>query len=69
MCECVVEHRSNHSDKTERKETWLRIASEHRFSECGELEKFDVTKRSLHANQECILKRTNELKSSEKSFQ
>ena len=31
VCECVVEHRSNHSDKTERKETWLRIASEHSY--------------------------------------
>ena len=27
--ECVVEHRSNHSDNTEGKETWLRIVSEH----------------------------------------
>ena len=24
---------------TERKETWLRIATEHRLSECGDLEK------------------------------
>ena len=39
MCECVVEHRSNNSDNREEKETWLRIASEHRLSECGELEK------------------------------
>ena len=39
MCECVVEHRSNNSDNTEGKETWLRIASEHRLLECGELEK------------------------------
>ena len=38
MCECVVEHRSNHSDNTEGKETWLSIASEHRLSECAELE-------------------------------
>ena len=27
------------SDNTEGKETWLRFASEHRLSECGELEK------------------------------
>ena len=39
VCECVVEHRSNHSDNTEGKETWLRIASEHRLSEYGELGK------------------------------
>ena len=39
VCKCVVEHRSNNSDNTEGKETWLRIASEHRPSECGELEK------------------------------
>ena len=58
MCECVVEHRSNHSDNTQGKETWLRIASE----------KFDVTKCPLHANQVCILKRINELKSSKKLF-
>ena len=38
VCDCVVEHRSNHSDKTEGKETWLRIGPEHRFSECGALE-------------------------------
>ena len=38
VCECVVEHRSNHSDHTEGKVTWLRIASEHRLSERGELE-------------------------------
>ena len=31
VCECVVGHISNHSDKTEGKETWLRIASEHKF--------------------------------------
>ena len=37
---CVsVEHRSNNSDNTEGKETWLRIASEYRLSECGEHEK------------------------------
>ena len=68
MCECVVEHRSNNSDNTEGKETWLCFASEHRLSECGELEKFDVTKCPLHANQECIMKRVNELKSSRKLF-
>ena len=39
VCECVVEHRSNNSDNTEEKETWLCFASEHRLSECGELEK------------------------------
>ena len=32
------------------------------------LKKFDVTKCPLHANQECILKRVNELKSSGKLF-
>ena len=68
MCECVIEHRSNNSDNTEGKETWLRFASEHRLSECGELEKVDVTKCPLHANQECIMKRVNELKSSRKLF-
>ena len=68
MCECVVKHRGNNNDNTEGKETWLRIFCEHRLSECGELEKFDVTKCPLHANQECILKRVNELKSSKKLF-
>ena len=69
VCECVVEHRSNHSDNTEGKETWLRIASEHRLSECGELEKkFDVIKCPWHANLECILKRIDELKCSKKLF-
>ena len=38
MCECVIEHRSNNSDNIEGKETWLGFASEHRLSECGELE-------------------------------
>ena len=32
------------------------------------LKKFDVTKCPLHAKQECILKRINELKSSRKLF-
>ena len=32
------------------------------------MKKFDVTKCPLHANQECIMKRTNELKSSRKLF-
>ena len=70
MCECVVEHRSNNSDNTEGKETWLRIASEHRFSfqSVENLKKFALTKCPLHENQECILKRVNELKSSKKLF-
>ena len=32
------------------------------------LKKFDVTKCPLHANQECIMKRVNELKYSRKLF-
>ena len=68
LTECVVEHRSNNSDNTEGKEAWLRIASEHRFESVENLKKFDVTKFPLHANQECILKRVNELKSSKKLF-
>ena len=68
MCECVVEHRSNNSDNTEGKKTWLCFASEQRISECGELAKFDVTKCPLRANSECIMKRVNELKSSRKLF-
>ena len=52
MCECVVEHRSNNSDNIEEKKTWLRNASEHRVSECGELE---TVKCPLHANQEGIV--------------
>ena len=39
VCECAIEHRSKYSDNTEEKETWLGFASEHRLSECGELEK------------------------------
>ena len=39
MGECVVEHRGNNDDGTTRQEIWLRIASEHRVSECGELMK------------------------------
>ena len=37
LCVSVNEHRGNHSDNTERKGAWLRIASEQRLSECGEL--------------------------------
>ena len=36
-CECVVDHRGNNGDDTTREEAWLRIASEHRVSECEEL--------------------------------
>ena len=39
LCVCVIEHRSNNSDYTEGKETWLCFASEHRLSDSGELEK------------------------------
>ena len=60
MCECVVEHRSNHSDNTEGKET--------DFQSVENLKKFDVTKCPLHANQECILKRINELETSKRLF-
>ena len=38
------------------------------FKSVENLKKFDVTKCPLHANQECILKRVNELKSSRKLF-
>ena len=38
------------------------------FQSVENLKKFDVTKCPLHANQECILKRVNELKSSRKLF-
>ena len=38
------------------------------FQSVENLKKFDVTKCPLHANQECILKRVNELKSSKKLF-
>ena len=38
------------------------------FQSVENLQKFDVTKFPLHANQECILKRINELKSSKKLF-
>ena len=38
------------------------------FQSVENLKKFDVTKRPLHANQECILKRVNELNSSRKLF-
>ena len=38
------------------------------FQSVENLKKFDVTKFPLHANQECILKRINELKSSKKLF-
>ena len=38
------------------------------FQSKENLKKFDVTKCPLHANQECIMKRTNELKSSRKLF-
>ena len=68
MCECVVEHRSNHSDNTEEKESWLRIASEHIFQSVEDLKNFAETKCLLHTNQQCILKRINELKTSKKFF-
>ena len=38
------------------------------FQSVENLKKFDVTKCPLHANQECILKRVNEMKSSKKLF-
>ena len=38
------------------------------FLSVENLKKFDVTKCPLHANQECIMKRVNELKSSRKLF-
>ena len=38
------------------------------FQSVEKLKKFDVTKCPLHANQECILKRINELKPSKKLF-
>ena len=38
------------------------------FQSVKNLKNFDVTKGPLHANQECILKRVNELKSSRKLF-
>ena len=38
------------------------------FQSVENLKKFDVKKCPLHANQECILKRVNELKSSKKLF-
>ena len=38
------------------------------FQSVENLKKFGVTKCPLHANQECILKRVNELKSSRKLF-
>ena len=38
------------------------------FQSVENLKKFDVTKCPLHANQECIMKRINELKSSRKLF-
>ena len=38
------------------------------FQSVENLKKFDLTKCPLHANQECILKRINELKSSKKLF-
>ena len=38
------------------------------FRSVENLKKFDVTKCPLHANQECIMKRINELKSSKKLF-
>ena len=38
------------------------------FQSVENLKKFDVTKCPLHANQECILRRVNEMKSSRKLF-
>ena len=38
------------------------------FQSVENLKKFDVTKCPLHANQECIMKSVNELKSSRKLF-
>ena len=38
------------------------------FQSVENLKKFDVTKCPLHANQECIIRRVNELKSSRKLF-
>ena len=37
VCECVAEHRGYNGDYTTREENRLRIASEQKVSECGEL--------------------------------
>ena len=60
MCECVVEHRSNHSDYTEGKKLGYALPLNTDFQSVENLKKFDVTKCPLHAKQECILKRINE---------
>ena len=51
MCECVVERRSNHSDNTERKKTWLPIASDTDFQRVKNLKRLDVTDFTMHAKQ------------------
>ena len=69
MCECVVEHRSNSSEKIQRgKKLGYALPLNTGFQSVENLKKFDVTKCPLHANQECILNRVNELKSSKKLF-
>ena len=68
MCECVVEHRSNNSDNTEEKKLGYALPLNTDFQSVENLKKFDVTKCPLYANQECILKRVNEVKSSRKLF-
>ena len=71
MCECVVEHRSNHGDDTERKrgkKLGYALPLNTDFQSVENLKKLDVTKFPLHANQECIVKRIIELKSSQKLF-
>ena len=63
VCECVVEHRRNNSDNTEEKKLGYALPLNTDFQCVENLKKFDVTKCPLHANQEGILKRVNELKS------
>ena len=68
MCECVVEHRSNHSKQQSGKKFGYALPLNTDFQSVQNLKKFDVNKCSLHANQESILKRIDELKSSKKLF-
>ena len=65
LCVSVLLNTEATTVTIQRGKTWLCFASEHSVEY---LKKFDVTKCPLHANQECILKRVNELKSSRKLF-
>ena len=71
MCECVVVLLNTEATTVtiqRGKKLGYALPLNTNFQSVENLKKFDVTKCPLHANQECILKRINNFKSSKKLF-